>query len=71
MSRGEGGGRPPVLGPTLGDMAKDTPPGRCPLCGDATRRFKHGGFARYCGAPECATAYQRLYKRGIRHPAGE
>ncbi len=56
-------------GPTLADMARDTPAGLCPLCWDALppRVTKP---PRYCGAPECKTAYQRLYRRAYRDPSG-
>lgn len=49
---------------TLDDMQADTPPGLCPLCHDelpASRKPR-----RICGAPECVTAYQRLYRRAYR-----
>lgn len=52
---------------TLADMAADTPAGLCPLCHDELPPPKPNHRKRvYCGAPECVTAYQRLYRRAYR-----
>jgi len=54
---------------TLDDMQADTPPHLCPLCHDELPPSRGPRARRICGAPECVTAYQRLYRRAYRRRA--
>lgn len=49
----------------LRELIARSKPTECPFCGEP-RAAKRTKPHLTCGAPECATAYQRLWKRDMR-----